>query len=627
MAQTLLKVKKYRMSRKILFDIGANIGHYTSANYEKYDSIVCVDAQKDVCDILNQRFQGDKCIVVNALVTNDEKAVFYKNTEWSFGVLSTSSEFWRTQSRFGTMPSTSWIPVDDIATITIESLISTYGKPSFIKIDVEGSELSVLQTMKEYTCPLAFEFAEELVDELIKSIEYLYILGYSYFHIQEGDEYTYEPKEWVTYWEVVKTIQQTFIPTRKSYWGMVWAKKDCMRIPLFYDKLFDKSLEEKMFHNAALKGLDTVALLEEPSKSPIRLIAHLSMCLPKNSKVINLVDDMVQCALLCNPDIQVTNSLENDALVLITEKMQDFRELYFRYEFKGIVFCINQTDFSEYEEIPMKKIKIAHYAKNTGLLICDDNIVDVEFPCYRLGNLLVMWFMRAFLPIDKYTENERKQLIYFHHCNKDTFGYFLNSHFPIFKMPELPFERTDWWWSDYQKIVDIHPYFTFSLRHAILEYQKDKVCLPTTHNTLVIHCRIGDGYHSSVFPKSRDSLQMVLDKLPRTPDTIELLSGGMHHYTPIYIQDMSKSFLQHIANDLQVMYPDASVVLCSEDRSADADFMKMVHAPMLLTGNSSFAIMAAIANTNFRLSPNRLEFNSDPFGEHVFENWHTYEAG
>ena len=79
---------------------------------------------------------------------------------------------------------------------------------------------------------------------------------------------------------------------------------------------------------------------------------------------------------------------------------------------------------------------------------------------------------------------------------------------------------------------------------------------------------------------------------------------------------------------IRLKFPQAEIIQI-ESENTDKDFYRAVHAPMLITGTGSFAIMATIANNNFRLTPtvNRLDqgINTIIPSENIYENWYTYE--
>jgi FkbM family methyltransferase len=207
----------------ILFDIGANVGNYTRKNIEKYNKIICVEPIYNLCKDL-----PSKCVIVNKVVSDVKDVNFYKRD----GGISTVSYEWMNGGRFSSNgkyfnKSTDW-ELYPCETVTLDELIKEHGTPNFIKIDVEGYEYNVIKSLSRvFKGTIALEWAEEMKIEVINCIEYLYkTIGHSMFHIQLEDCYTYIPDEdsWISKDEVLKYINEAFVPERQDLWGMLWSK-------------------------------------------------------------------------------------------------------------------------------------------------------------------------------------------------------------------------------------------------------------------------------------------------------------------------------------------------------------------------------------------------------------------
>jgi FkbM family methyltransferase len=206
---------------RILFDIGANHGLYTDANQEKYDLCVLVEANPMLCDELREKFKANtKIHVIHAIASNKNTETFYISNA---DQISTADTNWITKSRF--TGNYMWVPVNGIPTISLDTLIKQYPEVTRIKIDVEGYEYNVLQSLHTKVPSLCFEFAEEKMEELLLSMDYVKQLGYTKFHIQYQDKFTYEVAEtmWISYEELKDHIYHSFIPSQKEKWGMIWA--------------------------------------------------------------------------------------------------------------------------------------------------------------------------------------------------------------------------------------------------------------------------------------------------------------------------------------------------------------------------------------------------------------------
>lgn len=214
---------------RYLLDIGANAGNYTLANLAKYGRAVCVDASADMCRAMRERLPAGKCEVVRALVSGDPSPEFFVNR--AAPGISTCCEYWRTGGRFAGPEYDAWERVETGAgtgceVIGLSALVARLGPPAFIKIDVEGHEESVIGTLNARVCPLAFEWAEEMLESAVRCVRLLAAIGYAEFAIQDEDDYAYEPPaaDHCSGEAVEASLRASCREGRKRLWGMIWAR-------------------------------------------------------------------------------------------------------------------------------------------------------------------------------------------------------------------------------------------------------------------------------------------------------------------------------------------------------------------------------------------------------------------
>ncbi len=148
----------------VIFDIGANEGHKTDIFLRLGAKVIAVDPDEANQEVLKQRFVKHR--VAPKMVNIEVKAVSDSVGTKSMWIDAPGSakntldpkwvETLRNDSkRFGYQ--LDFARKKEVETTTLENLMTTYGVPFFIKIDVEGHEPSVLRGLHRPVPYLSFE--------------------------------------------------------------------------------------------------------------------------------------------------------------------------------------------------------------------------------------------------------------------------------------------------------------------------------------------------------------------------------------------------------------------------------------------------------------------------------------
>jgi len=207
---------------RLVLDVGANVGKYALAN-NRNDTvkIVSVEASPITYDILKKNLKGTTVETLNYAVSSTTEPSIRFHHCHAADTISTTDIAWLTSpdSRFGNYGSS--IQTFDAPTITLDALIQRYWMPDIIKIDVEGAEDDVVASLTQKVPMLCFEWAAEWEAKTLRAIDNLHALGFTKFHIQDKDDYTYFPKSlFLSYADVTNIIKQK---VKKVDWGMLWA--------------------------------------------------------------------------------------------------------------------------------------------------------------------------------------------------------------------------------------------------------------------------------------------------------------------------------------------------------------------------------------------------------------------
>jgi FkbM family methyltransferase len=230
-------------SGSLCFDIGANRGEATRVALESgYSRVLAVEPGPTILESLRANFAGDSRVEILDLAvsdTNGQTVTFYEAEEDG---LSTLNIDWLTghTARYKDRPYREVVA----ETTTMDTLISKYGLPDLVNIDVEGAEDWVLRGMTCNPGPkhVALEWH---VEDLPKVFEMLcrlrdvngyreYALQYITHHLHAPAEY--RPLDGLTYESLLGWHDEMRAPWESGGWidagrlratadaGMFWVR-------------------------------------------------------------------------------------------------------------------------------------------------------------------------------------------------------------------------------------------------------------------------------------------------------------------------------------------------------------------------------------------------------------------
>jgi FkbM family methyltransferase len=207
----------------LIFDIGANIGRYSltfAVNPE--NTIISVEASPNTFNMLKINMSPFTNVTPLEYAVSDSKEPYITFYNCQSDTLSTLDINWLTssESRFGDHQGR-FSPIQ-VKAITLDALIEKYGVPDILKIDVEGAEEQVIRSLSKKVPILLFEWAAEWKDSLKLAIDHLTSLGFTKFHVQKEDKYSYYPLDFDLTSDQCKQVLEASV--NKVDWGMIWAK-------------------------------------------------------------------------------------------------------------------------------------------------------------------------------------------------------------------------------------------------------------------------------------------------------------------------------------------------------------------------------------------------------------------
>lgn len=181
-------------SGSLIFDIGANIGDNTNIFLALGGSVIAVEPDLRNLHCLRARYSkiskvkiipkvvSNNCKQETLFIQDDGSTLHTLSTKWKNYLESSANDRWHEPKKFTKkilIPST-----------TLDKLISKFGRPFFIKIDVEGYEHQVIKGLNQTIPLVSFEAnLPQFLEETLACITYLYRLQKNAtFNYSAGDQ-------------------------------------------------------------------------------------------------------------------------------------------------------------------------------------------------------------------------------------------------------------------------------------------------------------------------------------------------------------------------------------------------------------------------------------------------------
>lgn len=221
MANAIKFYSQFVKEGDLCFDVGAHLGDRSAAWLSLGAKVVGIEPQPRFSNYLAQHFKSNDRYCHEAIALGSKSATSTLHISNLFPTLSTLSNLsWRNKINEATPLHISYDETVEVRVSTLDNLIDKYGKPTFIKIDVEGYENEVLKGLSVPVDYISFEVLSFNVDLMEECLFILSKLGYTKFNFSLRETF----KMSFNNWEDVDTLKSYLQQYTKLYSGDVYAR-------------------------------------------------------------------------------------------------------------------------------------------------------------------------------------------------------------------------------------------------------------------------------------------------------------------------------------------------------------------------------------------------------------------
>jgi FkbM family methyltransferase len=196
----------------LTFDIGANHGQTTEKLLRPGCKVIAVEPGVENVEVLKMKFKHNPSVTVvsKGVSDKDEILPFYFNKTQNRS--SSFIEKWNQGAECHY----------SVRVTTLDKLIEKFGRPQFIKIDVEGFELRVLKGLTQRVPSLSFSYHGRTWDETLEGITLVNKLGKARYNFNSFIMHSLHLENWVDSEGLVPKIKKSM--ENGHYYGDIFAR-------------------------------------------------------------------------------------------------------------------------------------------------------------------------------------------------------------------------------------------------------------------------------------------------------------------------------------------------------------------------------------------------------------------